>query len=77
MTETKSDDYQRGYREGYLDGFHAARDNDSLMSPNVPMDKTLLKSVSESFTINSRGQQGVQPDDDSERSVRGGTQREV
>ncbi len=39
MTETKSDDYKRGYREGFLDGFHAARDNDSLMSPNIPTVK--------------------------------------
>lgn len=37
MTETKNDDYKRGYREGFLDGFHAARDNDSLMSPNIPI----------------------------------------
>jgi hypothetical protein len=37
MTKTKNDDYERGYSEGYLAGFHAARDNDSLMSPNIPM----------------------------------------
>jgi len=55
MTETKNDDYKRGYREGFLDGFHAARDNDSLMSPNIPIpDKVknisnkLSTSISES-----------------------------
>lgn len=32
----KNDEYKRGYREGFLDGFHAARDNPSLMSPNIP-----------------------------------------
>ena len=32
-----NDEYKRGYREGFQDGFHAARDNDSLMSPNIPM----------------------------------------
>jgi len=36
MTKTKNDDFDRGYKEGYLDGFHAARDNESLMSPNIP-----------------------------------------
>ena len=36
MTETKTEEYKKGYREGFLDGFHAARDNDSLMSPNIP-----------------------------------------
>jgi hypothetical protein len=39
MMDKKNDDYQRGYREGFLDGFHAARDNPSLMSPNVPTVK--------------------------------------
>jgi hypothetical protein len=32
----KNDDYKQGYREGFLDGFHAARDNESLISPNIP-----------------------------------------
>lgn len=36
MTETKTEEYKKGYREGFLDGFHAARDNESLMSPNIP-----------------------------------------
>lgn len=39
MTDKNNDEYQRGYREGYLDGFHAARDNPSLMSPNIPTGK--------------------------------------
>lgn len=30
-------EYEKGYRKGFLDGFHAARDNDSLMSPNIPL----------------------------------------
>lgn len=43
MTETKTSDYERGYREGFLDGFQAARDNSSLMSPNIPtVDLTKL-----------------------------------
>jgi len=40
MTTIKTndnDEYKRGYREGFQDGFHAARDNSSLMSPNIPM----------------------------------------
>jgi hypothetical protein len=41
MTETKNDDYKRGYREGFLDGFHAARDNPSLMSPNIPIPRAI------------------------------------
>ena len=39
MTETKTEEYKKGYREGFLDGFHAARDNESLMSPNIPTGK--------------------------------------
>jgi hypothetical protein len=41
MMKTKSDDYERGYREGFLAGFHAARDNDSLMSPNIPIPRNI------------------------------------
>lgn len=44
MTEMKNDDYKRGYREGFLDGFKAARDNDSLVSPNVPVQQSPIKS---------------------------------
>lgn len=36
ITTNDNDEYKRGYREGFQDGFHAARDNDSLMSPNIP-----------------------------------------
>lgn len=36
IQKNDNDEYKRGYREGFLDGFHAARDNDSLMSPNIP-----------------------------------------
>lgn len=53
MTETKNDDYKRGYREGFLDGFHAARDNPSLMSPNIPIPKPAMINCSQcgrSFT---------------------------
>lgn len=39
-----SDDYKNGYRDGfkdgYLAGFHAARDNDTLMSPTIPIPTT-------------------------------------
>lgn len=40
----KNDDYKRGYREGFLDGFKAARDNDSLVSPTVTVQQTPVKS---------------------------------
>ena len=39
----KNDEYKRGYREGFLDGFHAARDNPSLMSPNIPIPQAIPK----------------------------------
>lgn len=39
----KNDDYKRGYREGFLDGFKAARDNDSLVSPTVPVQQITSK----------------------------------
>ena len=32
MKKMKSEEYQEGWREGYLAGFRAARDNDTLMS---------------------------------------------
>jgi hypothetical protein len=35
MKKMKSDDYKEGWREGYLAGFQAARDNDTLVSPNI------------------------------------------
>lgn len=31
-----SEDYKNGYREGFLDGFKAARDNPYLTNPVVP-----------------------------------------
>lgn len=37
------DEYQKGYRQGFLDGFHAARDNQELMSPNIPIPKNEYK----------------------------------
>jgi hypothetical protein len=33
-----SDDYERGYSKGFLDGFAAARRDPSLVHPNVPND---------------------------------------
>ena len=32
MKKMKTDDYKEGWREGYLAGFRAARENDTLMS---------------------------------------------
>jgi hypothetical protein len=31
-----TDDYERGYSKGFLDGFQAARENPNLISPNIP-----------------------------------------
>jgi hypothetical protein len=45
----KNDDYKRGYREGFLDGFHAARDNPSLMSPNIPIPQKQCPQCGRSF----------------------------
>lgn len=35
-----SEDYKNGYREGFLDGFKAARDNPFLVEPVVPQPNT-------------------------------------
>ena len=36
VSQTNTNDYERGYSKGFLDGFQAARTDPSLIFPNVP-----------------------------------------
>lgn len=47
-----TNDYERGYSKGFLDGFQAARADPTLLHPNVP---NVRNSLNNNYTIGAQG----------------------